>query len=272
MLWKRLQTAATYWVEDQAAQMGAALAYYALFSLAPLLIIAITLVGQACGTEAARAEILHWVRESTSDEGAAAVQTLLDHQRHLPEGPGAWLLGIATLCFGAVSVFTHLRACLHRIWRLPRPTAQHVVVGFVRTYLFAILMVLLTCVFFLVLLVASTALTLLREENPAWLPADHLVWLVDFVTSGLLLLVLFAFTYRFLSDGAVRYRYVWGGALVSAGLFTVGKMAVGFYLARSEVPAGFGAAGSLVVLLIWVYYSAQIFFFGAEVIRVRLER
>jgi membrane protein len=143
----------------------------------------------------------------------------------------------------------------------------------VKNHLLALLMVLLTSCFVLMLLAGSTALTMLLHYGEGLLPGGHWAWrATDFAVSSLLLLLLFAFAYRFLSDGAVRYRHVWGGALVSAVLFAVGKQAIGFYLAHSHVTAGFGAAGSVVVLLIWVYYTAQIFFFGAEVIRVRLGR
>ncbi|MCI0458638.1 MAG: YihY/virulence factor BrkB family protein [Gemmataceae bacterium] len=271
MLVKRLKTAGVYWVEDQAAQMGAALAYYTLFSLAPLLVIVIAITGQVYGTEAASEQILRWVRQSLNEESAAAVQTLLENSRHLPEGLGPWLLGLGTLLFGAVGVFTQLRASLDRIWRIQPPPAQGVVAGLIKNHLLALLMVLLSSAFVLVLLAGSTMLNFLLRHGEKLLPGEHWGWrLVDFLVSALLIVLLFAFTYRFMSDGMVRYRHVWGGAVVGAVLFTLGKMVIGFYLAHSQVTSGFGAASSLVALLIWVYYSAQIFLFGAEVIRVRL--
>jgi membrane protein len=270
MLFKRLRTAWTYWVDDDAAQMGAALAYYALFSLAPLLIIIIAIAGQVYGTEATRAQIVEWIDQFSSKESAVAVQTLLKNRHPLAESFWPWLLGLATIIFGAVGVFTQLRASLNRIWRFPPPPTQGVIVRVVKDHLLALVMVLLSSVFVVLLLAGSTALALLPkvESLP---PGEHWAWsLMYFVGSALVLLFVFAFTYRFMSDGAVRYRHVWGGAFVSAILFTVGKMAIGFYLAHSQVISVFGAAGSLVALLIWVYYSAQIFFFGAEIIRLRL--
>jgi membrane protein len=273
MLFQRLKTAGAYWIEDQAAQMGAALAYYALFSLAPLLVIVITIAGQVYGAEATRERIVEWVRQAFSEDSAAAVQTLLENYRHLPEGVGPWLLGLGTIVFGAVGVFTQLQASLNRIWRIQPPPAQGIVAGVIKNHLLAFLMVLLSSVFVLLLLASSTVLTLLLQRGRELLPGEHWVWrLADFLVSWLLILLLFAFTYRFMSDGAIRYRHVWGGAVISAILFTAGKMIIGFYLAHSPVTSGFGAAGSLVALLIWVYYSAQIFLFGAEIIRVRLNQ
>ena len=272
MLFKQLRTAAKYWVEDQAGQMGAALAYYALFSLAPLLIIAITIAGQIYGPQATRAQILEWIQQANGKEVADAVRTLLENQKPLADSFWPWLLGLSAIVFGAVSLFTQLRASLDRIWRFPPPPTHGIIVRVVRDYLLALLMVLSTCAFVVLLLASSTLVALLHrvEFLP---PGEHWAWrLGDFVASALLLLLLFAFTYRFMSDGAIQYRHVWTGALVSAVLFTLGKMAIGFYLAHSQVMSAFGAAGSLVALLVWVYYSAQIFFFGAEIIRVRLGR
>jgi membrane protein len=272
-LFKSLRTAGVYWVEDQAALLGAALAYYALFSFAPLLIIASNIAGQVYGTQTARRSLIHWVEHEAGSASAEAVQTLLDNYRPLPGGLWPWLLGVASILFGAVGLFTQLRASLNRIWRFQHPPSRGIIAGFVQDYLLAVLMVLFTCVFVLLLLAGSTALTVMLYLNQDQFPGDHWVWqLADFLVSSSLLLMLFAFTYRFLSDGAVRYRHVLGGAAVSAALFTVGKMALGFYLAHAQVVAMFGPAGSLVVLLIWVYYSAQIFLYGAEVIRVRMNR
>jgi membrane protein len=273
MLLKRLKTAGAYWVEDQAAQMGAAVAYYALFSIAPLLIIVSAIAGQAYGTQAAREHMIAWIRHSISEESAAAVQSLLDNCRQPPDGVGPWLVGLGALIFGAVGVFTQLRASLHRIWRVKAPPAQGMVSGYIKSYLLAILMLLVSSVFFLLMIVESMVPPLLFQEGGEMSIGENWRWrLVDFGASSFLILLLMAFTYRFMSDGTVRYRYIWGGAFINAVLFTIGKMAIGFYLAHSQVTSGFGPAGSLVVLLIWVYYCAQIFFFGAEVIRVRLNK
>jgi membrane protein len=272
MVLKRLRKACTYWVEDQASQMGAALAYYALFSLAPLLMIAIAVTGQVYGADHTREKLVEWVRDVGNEETATAIQILLDNQRQLPSSLGPWMISLATLLIGAIGMFTQLQTSLGRIWRLQNPD-QGVVVGLVRMHLLAFLMVLFTCAAVLVLLTGSTVLSVILSQAGHLLPGSHWSWRgVDFGVSALAVLLLLAFTYRFLSDGTVRYIHVWEGALVSAVLFTLGKMLIGFYLAHSQVMTAFGAAGSLVALLIWVYYSAQIFFFGAEVIRVRLNR
>jgi len=271
MIVQRLKTAAVYWVEDQAAQMGAALAYYTLFSLAPILIIALAIAGQAFGDSAAQGQVIARIRDFIGDESAATVQTMLENFRHLPSGVGPALLGIGSLLFGALSLFTQLRASLHRIWRLQPPPTQGLVLGTLKTYLTAFVMVQLSSIFVLLLLTASMVLVAVQLWWQEYLPGEAWMWhSVDFLASTLLILLLFAFTFRFMSEGQVPYRHIWGGAFVSALLFCVGKVLIGWYLGYSQLGSTYGAAGSLVVFLAWVYYSAQIFFFGAEIIRVRL--
>lgn len=265
-----LNTASYYWVEDSASQMGAALAYYSLFSLAPLLIIAIAVAGFVFGETEARSRVVSRIGDFVGPDSAAVVQTMLENFQHPPDGPWAPVIGLASLWYGAISVFTVLRSSLNRIWRV-QAANQRVVVGLLKDYLLAFLMVLVSSIFVLALLTASTFLAILGHWWSTWLPGN--AWaipLTDFALSSFLIGILFAITYRFMSDGQVYYRHVWGGAAVAAMLFTVGKMAIAFYLGHSLLASAYGAAGSLVVFLVWVYYSAQIFFFGAEIIRVRL--
>jgi membrane protein len=266
----RLRAAAAGWAEDQAAQMGAALAYYTLFSLAPLLILSLAVLGAVFGEAETREQVLAQVSGFIDDDSAEAVRTMLENfrgQRALAE---ASVVGLASLLFGATGMFTSLRSSLHRIWRL-RPAEAGVVWGFVQTYLLAFLMVLVSCVFLLCLLLVSAVMPLVYERWAGLFPG--LPWAgpaLDFVVSCVVLTLLFAFTFRFLSDGRLRYGQLWGGAFVSAALFTAGKMAIGLYLAYAGLASAYGAAGSVVVFLAWVYYSAQIVFFGAEVIRAGL--
>ena len=266
-----LKTAGSYWVEDNASQMGAALAYYSLFSLAPLLIIAIAVAGLVYGEAAARGQVVARIGDFIGPDSAAVVQTMLEGFHHGPaEGPWAALIGLGSLWYGAISIFTQLRSSLNRVWRVPAPT-QRVVVGVVKDYLIAFLMVLVSSAFVLALLTASAILPVLIRWSSTVVPDSHWTFpLADFAVSSCLIALMFAATYRFMSDGHVRYHQVWGGAFVAAMLFTVGKMLIGYYLANTLLASAYGAAGSLVVFLVWVYYSAQIFFFGAEIIRVEL--
>lgn len=270
-----LKKACTYWIDDQAAQMGAALAYYTLFSLAPILIIAISVAGQVFGDAAAKGQVVDKIADFIGADSAAAVQNMLENFRHPPSGIWAAALGLGTLLFGALGLFTQLRNSLNRIWRF-EPAGQRLLLALLKNYLVAFLMVLVTSFFVVVLLTASTWRTILTEWSVAKgieIPGGDRTWLLgDFLISTVLLTLLFAFTYRFMSEGHIKYRHILGGAIVSAMLFAAGKMLIGWYLGYTRLASAYGAAGSLVVFLVWVYYSAQIFFFGAEIIRVRLEK
>ncbi|MFO0926712.1 MAG: YihY/virulence factor BrkB family protein [Gemmataceae bacterium] len=270
MIVRRLLAAGRGWSEDQAAQMGAALAYYTLFSLTPLLVLVMAVVGAVVGEGATRGQVVEQVRGFIDADSAAAVEAMLDNFRTTPTQAATSVVGLLSLCFGATGMFTSLRASLHRIWRLGNG-GDGVITGLVKTYLTALLMIFVSCVFLVALIGAGAITPVLYawsvEQAPA-LPRTAL--LIDFAASTFLLTMLFAFTFRFLSDGRIAYRKLWGGAFVSAALFTAGKMGIGFYLSYANLASAYGAAGSLVVFLAWVYYSAQIVFFGAEVIRFGL--
>jgi membrane protein len=270
--YRRLKTACNYWVEDHASQFGAALAYYTLFSVAPLLIIAIGLASQVYGKEAAQGHVLERIRDFIGEESAGTVQTLLASFRHAPASAWATIAGFVALWLGALALFSQLRISLHRIWRLqPRP--QRFFVRVAHDYLLAFIMVLVASIIVLLLLAATTTLTLVSERWGDWIMADGWTWrLADFLASFFLVTLLLVFTFRLMSDGLIDYRHLWGGSLVSAILFTLGKMAIGFYLGYTLLASAYGVAGSLVVFLAWVYYSAQIFYFGAEIIRAKLNK
>lgn len=272
MLVRTLKKAGVFWLEDDAAQMGAALAYYMLFSLAPLLIMAIAVAGLVYGGDAAKGRVVELIGDFIDADSAKAVQTMLENFSHPPTTLIPAVIGIASLIYGSLGVFRQLRWSLHRMWRLTRPPSQGVIREMIKSYLLAFLMVLMTIIFILLLLTSSTFLTVVL--NWSGQPADEgWTWFAgEFLLSTLLVTLLFAFTFRFMSDGRVRYRHIWGGAFVGALLFTAGKSLIGYYLGRVHLASAYGVAGSLVVFLTWVYYSAQIFFFGAEIVRVRLEK
>jgi membrane protein len=272
MLIKTLKKAGTYWVEDDAAQMGAALAYYMLFSFAPLLIMAIAVAGLVYGEDAARGRVVELIGDFIDADSAKAVQTMLENFRQPPANIIPAVIGIASLIYGSLGVFRQLRESLHRMWRLTPSPSQGIIREIVKSYLLAFLMALLTIIFILLLLTSSTFLTLVLKWSGQHATQGGWLWRGgEFLLSTLLVTLLFAFTFRFMSDGRVRYRLSWLGAVVGAFLFTAGKTLIGYYLGQVHLASAYGVAGSLVVFLTWVYYSSQIFFFGAEVVRVRLE-
>ena len=266
----RLRAAGTGWAEDQAAQMGAALAYYTLFSFAPLLMIAISVIGTLYGEAETRERLVVELRKVVDDDTAETAKGMLENLAGKHAKASLSIIGILSLLFGVTGMFTSLRTSLHRIWRL-KPREEGFFVGLARTYLLSLIMVFVTCTFLIVLLLVSAAMPMLNPSWQAMLPGIR--WsgpLLDFFVSVLLLTLLFLFTYRFMSDGRLRYSRLVAGAFTSAILFTFGKMGIGYYLAYVNLASAFGAAGSLVVFLAWIYYSAQIVFFGAEVVRTGL--
>ena len=270
MIVGRLRAAGKGWAEDQATQMGAALAYYTLFSLAPLLMIAISVIGVLYGEAETRANLVAQLRVQIDPVTADAVGAMLESLAGKHARASASIVGVLSLVFGATGMFSSLRSSLHRIWRL-KPREENFVVGLMRTYLLGLVMVFVTCAFLILLLLVSAAMPMLDALWEEMVPG--LGWAapgLDFLASILLLTLLFLFTYRFMSDGRIRYSRLVSGAFTSAVLFTVGKMGIGYYLAFVNLASAFGAAGSLVVFLAWVYYSAQIVFFGAEVVRAGL--
>jgi membrane protein len=260
---KLLKDAAASWSADYCPSMGAAISYYTLFSIAPLLLIVIAVAGMVFGAEAARGEIFGQLRGLLGDEGAKAVEGMLQ----AADRPGAGLIstiaGIAVLLLGATTVFNELQNALDRIWRAPARVKSSGIWNLLRTRLLSFGMVLGIAFLLMVSLVVSAALAALGKW---WTPAgwEAVMHILDIVVSFGLMTVMFALIYRFIPRVHVAWHDVWIGAAVTSILFAIGKFAIGLYLGKSSVASSFGAAGSLVVLMVWVYYSAQIFLFGAE--------
>ena len=262
--WNLVKQVAVSWVDDYAPSMGAALAYYTMFSLAPLLLIAISVAGLVFGEEAARGEIAAQLRSFMGDQGASAVQGLLVSVRQPSEGIAATTLGVLLLFIGAASVFGELQNALNRIWRAPVTTTSSWA-SIVRARLLSFGMILAMGFLLIVSLVVSAALA----TTERWLQPIFGEWLVVAATinaigSFLLVAAMFAMIYKIMPRARVEWKDVWIGSTVTALLFTLGKSLIGLYVGRSGVASAFGAAGSLVVVLVWVYYSAQIFLIGAE--------
>jgi membrane protein len=253
------------WMDDYAPSMGAALSYYTLFSIAPLLLIAVGVAGLVFGEEAARGEIFGQLRELMGDEGASAIERLLASADKPEGGVIATAVGMAVLLLGAMTVFGELQNALDRIWRAPARMKSAGWWSLVRSRLLSFGMILGIAFLLMVSLVLSALLSALgRFWGPAFREWEALAHLIDVALSFGLVTVLFAMIYKFIPRVQIAWRDVWVGAAVTAVLFAVGKLLIGLYLGKSTVASAFGAAGSLAVMMIWVYYSAQIFLLGAE--------
>ena len=259
-----LRAAVGAWFDDYAPSMGAALAFYTLFSIAPLVLIVISVAGLVFGEQAARGEILSQMATLVGTDSARTVESLLEGLNHPRAGIVGTLVGVGALLVGATTVFNELQNAMDRIWRAP--TRTH---GSVWKLLHARLLslgLLLGIGFLLMVsLIASAALAALGKWWAPWF-GEVLVLAnaLNFFVSFALIATTFAMIYKWIPRVKVAWRDVWVGAALTALLFTVGKSLIGLYLGRSGVASPFGAAASLVVLLLWVYYSAQIFLLGAE--------
>ena len=252
------------WVDDYAPSMGAALSYYTIFSLAPLLVIVIAVAGLVFGADAARGAILEQLQAMLGPEGAGAVAELLRRASEPGEGLTASIVGGVALLVGATTVFGELQSDLDRIWRAPAAPPQGPW-GLIRSRLVSFGMVLTVGFLLLVSLVISTVLAALGKWWGAYLGGwDVALQVLNFVISLATITVLFAMIYKMLPRARVAWHDVWVGAAVTSLLFTIGKFAIGSYLGHSQIASGFGAAGSIAVLMVWIYYSAQIFLLGAE--------
>lgn len=260
------------WTEVKAPQLGAALAYYTIFSIAPLLIIAIGVAGLLFGEEQARKRALDELGKVASPAAAEVVEGLLKHTGPA-QGKVHTIVGTVVLVFGALGVFAQLQAALDAIWQVKARPGWGILL-WLKDRLLSFVMVLGIGFLLAVALAINTGLSALTGFFPEWqLPGGTSAWqAVNGVVSFALVTFLFAMMYHVLPDVRIAWRDVWLGAAVTAVLFTVGKHLIGLYLGKASVSSPFGAAGSLVVLLVWVYYSAQVFLFGAVFTKVYAER
>jgi membrane protein len=264
-LYALCRQAVSAWIDDYAMSMGAALAYYTLFSIAPLLLIVISIAGLVFGPDAARGHIFSELRDLMGEDGAAAAQALLQSVNKPAQGVLGTIVGVVLLGVGAISVFGELQNALDRIWRAPGRAGSGGVWSLVRARLLSFGMVLGIGFLLILSLVASAAVAALGKFAAPWFGSwAVLAELLNLVLSFALVTVTFAMIYKIIPRVRIGWRDVWVGAAVTALLFSIGKSLIGLYLGRSSFASGFGAAGSLVVLLVWMYYSAQIFLLGAE--------
>jgi membrane protein len=268
-----LKKTASDWMEDQAPTLGAALAYYTVFSLAPLLIIAIAIAGLVFGQEAAQGQIFDQLRGLMGEASAKAMQDMVQNASAKPAtGVVATIIGVVTLLFGASGVFGQLQTSLNAIWDV-QPKPGRGVLGLIQDRILSFGFMLVIGFLLLVSLLLTAAIALVGEWFRGIGPGmETLAQILNFVLSLGLITVLFAMIFKVLPEAKIAWHDVWIGAFLTALLFTVGKFALGLYLGKSGVGSSYGAAGSLIVLLLWVYYSSQILFFGAEFTQVYANR
>lgn len=253
------------WSDDYAPSMGAALAYYTMFSIAPLLLIVITIAGWFFGPEAARGEIVSQLGGLMGEDGAKAIEGLLASINKSGAGLLATIFGIFLLLFGATTVLAELQSNLDRIWKVPEKAKTSGVWNFVRARLLSLGMILGIAFLLMVSLVVSAVIAAMGTWYGAYFEgSERLLQLLDFIVNFGLFTCLFALIYKIMPRVRMAWRDVWIGAAFTTVLFIVGKILIGIYIGKSGIASGFGAAASLVVMLIWVYYSAQIFLLGAE--------
>lgn len=263
-----VKAAASSWIDDYAPSMGAALSYYTLFSIAPLLLIVISVAGLVFGEDAARGEIFAQLNEFMGIEAAAAIQSLLQSVNKPAESRLGTLIGIGLVLVGSTTVLAELQNAMDRIWHAPERGKSTGIWNFLRTRLLSFGMILSIGFLLMVSLVMGAVFAAVGR----WWTPYFIGW--ELVAQGLNIVIGFGFTllafamiYKTMPRVKIAWRDVWIGAGATAVLFTVGKFLIGYYIGKSGIVSGFGAASSIVVVLVWVYYSAQIFLIGAEFTR-----
>lgn len=270
--WSLLRQTFSEWSEDKVPQLGASLAFYTALSIAPLLIIALRVAASFFGDDAARGEIFAQARSLVGTDGAKAIQEMIQNADHPARGTVATALSVVTLSLGASGVFGQLQSALNTIWEV-KPKPNQGIWGFVRTRFLSFAMVLGIAFLLLVSLLLSSALAFFGSFLDRMPEQLHFLGLaLNFIFSTAVITLLFGLMFKLLPDVKMSWRDVWLGAIVTAILFSIGKILIGLYLGHSSMASSYGVAGSFVVLLVWVYYSAQILFFGAELTQVYANR
>jgi membrane protein len=263
--WELSKHALTAWKEDYAPSMGAALSYYSIFSMAPLLLIVISVAGLVFGQDAARGEVFGQLRGLMGPEAAKAVEDILTSVNKPSQGIVSTIIGLVVLLIGATTVFGELQDALDRIWRAPARSRAGGLWTLLRSRMLSFGMILGIAFLLMVSLVLGAAVSAIGKLwGDAFLGWEILAQFINVALGFALTTGVFAMIYKIMPRVVVRWHDVWLGAAVTALLFTLGRFLIGLYIGKSGVASGFGAAGSLIVIFVWVYYSAQIFLMGAE--------
>lgn len=260
------------WKADKASRLAAALSYYTIFSIAPLLIIVIAVAGMVFGQDAAEGKIVEQTEDMVGRDGAEVIQTMLESSNSMSSNVLATVIGIVTLIIGATGVFGHLQESLNTIWGI-QVIETGGILGMIKKRFFSFTLVIGIGFLLLVSLVISAGISALSKFAEEWVPGvDIGTQVINFVLSFGITMFLFGMMYRILPDVEIAWKDVWLGAAMTSLLFTIGKFLIGLYLGQSSAASTYGAAGSLVVLLIWIYYSAQIVLLGAEFTQVYADK
>jgi membrane protein len=265
-----LRETVSKWLEHKDARLGAALAYYSVFSLGPLILIAIAVAGLVFGAEAVHGQILGTLKGMLGDTGAKAIEAMLKSADRPREGTIATVIGIGTLVFAAIGVVVQLKDALNTVWEV-ETTPGSGVWRFVRSYILSLAGVLALGFLLLTSMLLTAALAAAGKYVAAYLP-EATLQLAGFAASFAVISMLFAMMFKWLPDTAVAWRDVWLGAVLTAALFEVGKFLIGLYIGKQGLESTYGAAASIIVVLIWVYYSAQLVLMGAEFTSVYAHR
>jgi membrane protein len=268
-IWELLKETFTEWQEDKAARLAAALSYYTVFSLAPLIILVLAIIGLLYRREDASVYLIEQMQGLVGQSGAEVIQSIVENASQPGSSLIATIIGVGTLLLGASGVFSQLQDALNTIWGVaPKPGRSWLVM--IKDRLLSMAMVLGIGFLLLVSLVVSAVLSGVTAYLSEFLPpsAGAVSRVLDFLISMVVITLLFAAIFKVLPDVKIKWRDVWVGAIVTALLFVLGKFLLGFYIGRQSFNSTYGAAGSILALLLWVYYSAQILLFGAEFTQV----
>jgi membrane protein len=256
--------------DDHPFQLSAALSYYTLLSLAPLVLVVVAVAGLVFGREVVQGGVVTQIRGLVGNDGAKVIETVLENATSPKAGILSLVIGVVTLIIGATTVFVQLQDALNQIWNVPVKKPASAIWGFIKERLLSLAMVLGVGFLLLVSLMVSAALAAVGQwagGKFALMPA--LLQVLEVLVSFGVITLLFAMIFKILPDVHLSWRDVWFGAATTSALFTLGKYLIGLYLGRASIGSAYGAAGSIVVLLVWVYYASLIVFFGAELTQVR---
>jgi membrane protein len=265
-MWRLLRETFDEWLADKAPRLGAALAFYSVLSIGPLLLIVVSVAGLAFGEDSVRLQLVTEIRNLIGDTGAQAIETIMTNSHNREAGIVATLIGFATLIISATGFFAQLQDALNAIWNVESKENDHWT-WFLKKRVLSFALIVGIGFLLLISLVVSAALAAFGGMFANVLPA-FMLHSFNLAVSFAVTTFLFAMTFKMLPDAHIEWRDVWIGAAITALLFSVGKFFIGIYLGQSALSSTYGAAGSLIVVLVWIYYSTQIFFFGAEFTQV----
>jgi membrane protein len=268
--WSPLQETISRWSGHKDARLGAALAYYSIFSIGPLIVIAIAIAGLVFGAEAVQTQVVGALHGLLGDSGTQAIDAMLKGANRPREGIFATVIGVGALVFAAVGVVVQLKDALNTVWEVETPPGSGIW-RFVRTYIWSLAGVLSLGFLLLTSMLLTAALSAAGKYIAPYLPETTLQ-VAGFLVSFAVIALLFAMMFKWLPDTSIAWRDVWLGAILTTALFEVGKLLIGLYIGKQGLESTYGAAASIIVVLIWVYYSAQLVLMGAEFTSVYAQR